>query len=70
MTKTKVYRYIGRNGIVTTPILLDDIKYYLRYRLKADEGKILTNGLQRVHAIEIDADELDDWYELFEDNSQ
>ena len=68
MTKTKMYRYIGRNGIVTTPVLLEDIKHYLRYRLEADAGKILTNGIKKVHVTEIDAEDLSDWYEISEDN--
>ena len=33
MRKTKLYRYVGRNGIVTTPVLLDDIKHYVYYIL-------------------------------------
>ena len=51
MTKTKLYRYSGRNGILTTSILLDDIKHYVVYELKASSGKILTNGEIRVYNI-------------------
>ena len=31
MKKLKLYRYVGRNGIVTTTVFLDDIKHYLYF---------------------------------------
>ena len=44
MTKSKIYRYLGRNGMVTTPILLEGASPIIMYRLTADEGMILSNG--------------------------
>lgn len=64
MKKTKLYRYVGRNGVVTTPILLDDIKHYLYYRLSAEEGKLLTNGEQKVQSITIPEEEVSLWREI------
>lgn len=64
MKKTKMYRYIGQNGILTTYILLDGIKHTLRYHLKADEGKLLTNGTTIAKVVEINAEDLSEWYEV------
>lgn len=64
MKKTKMYRYIGLNGTLTTYILLDGINYTLRYHLAADEGKILTNGNIKARVVEINAEDLDQWYEI------
>ena len=44
MTKRKMYKYLGRNGILTTRIQLDGINYIPMTELIAAEGKILTNG--------------------------
>lgn len=69
MTKKKLYRYLGRNGILTTYVLLDGVEHILRYRLTADEGMVLTNGEKTVHTIEIDADDISEWAEIPEDNT-
>ena len=42
MTKNKVYRYLGRNGIITTPILIEGVTPITMYRLIADEGMVLS----------------------------
>ena len=44
MIKKDLYRYTGRNGIITSLVHLEDAKYYPMYRLIADEGKMLTDG--------------------------
>lgn len=64
MTKKKMYRYSGRNGILTTSILLDDIKHILVYELKASSGKILTNGEIFTYTIIVEEEELADWREI------
>jgi hypothetical protein len=47
MKKIKMYKYIGYNGTVTTPVLLPNVDNKLEvYKLKASNGKILTNGLE------------------------
>ena len=68
MIKKDLYRYIGRNGIITSLIHLDDAKYYPMYRLIADEGKVLTDGEQKVKAIDIFAEDLGKWTEIDENN--
>jgi hypothetical protein len=64
MRKTKMYRYIGHNGIVTTPVLLDEIKHYVYYSLAADNNKILTNGIDKKYFVEVSEDELHLWREI------
>lgn len=64
MKKTKMYRYLGRNGIITSPILLDKIEHIDMYTLTADDNKILTNGETKSKSILCFADELDQWTEI------
>jgi hypothetical protein len=44
MTKKKLYKYLGNNGILITYIYLEGTKHIPMYHLEADEGKLLTNG--------------------------
>ena len=64
MKKVKLYRYIGKNGIITTPILLEGTKVYEMFTLIASEGKVLTDGEKVRDTVTIFADELDQWYEI------
>ena len=68
MIKKDLYRYTGRNGIITSLVHLEDAKYYPMYRLIADEGKVLTNGELKVKSIDIFAEDLSKWAEI--DNGQ
>lgn len=63
MTKTKLYKYIGYNGTITSPVLLPDINHLELVELKADGGKYLTNGIRKVYAITVPADEVSSWKE-------
>ena len=69
MIKKNLYRYTGRNGIITSLVSLEDIKYYPMYRLIAEEDKMLTDGKQVVKSIDIFAEELGKWTEI-EDKGQ
>ena len=64
MKKIKKYRYIGRNGIITSVVLIDGTNPILMYALEADKGKILYNGEKYRYATTIFADELEDWKEI------
>lgn len=64
MVKKDLYRYVGRNGIITSLVHLDDAKYYPMYRLIADEGKMLTDGELTVKSIDIFAEDLSKWTEI------
>lgn len=63
MTKTKMYKYIGYNGIITSPILLD-AKHQVWYELRASGGKILTNGDKQVYSVMVPEDEVELWTEI------
>lgn len=43
MKTRKLYKYIGRNGSITSPVLLEDIKHIPLIELKAAPGFILKN---------------------------
>ena len=66
MITQKMYRYLGRNGTITSRILLENISPIEMISLQASRGKILTNGQQKVYSILVFADEVDDWYEIEE----
>ena len=64
MTKENLYRYLGRNGILTTRILLDGINHISLVELRADSGKILTNGDKMVYIVVVDPEEVSQWREI------
>jgi hypothetical protein len=64
MIKKDLYRYTGRNGIITSLVHLEDIKFYPMYRLIAEDGKKLTNGELVVDSIDIFAEDLGKWTEI------
>lgn len=70
MKRTKLYRYLGRNGIITTPILLENVEPIILYELIADAGKILTDGVNKSKRKFVFEDELDNWFEVDDTNSQ
>ena len=65
MIKKNLYRYIGRNGIITSLVYLEDAKFYPMFRLIADDNKILENkeGV-RVKSVDIFAEDLENWHEV------
>lgn len=64
MTKNKIYRYLGRNGILTTPILIEGATPIVMYRLIADADMVLSNGKTHVNMIDVFDDEVEDWFEI------
>ena len=64
MTKVKKYKYIGRNGVLVTRIIIDGVNYIPMMTLTADAGKILTNGEISVYSITVEADEVNLWREI------
>lgn len=64
-----MYRYIGRNGIITSKVLLDDIKYIPMMTLEADNRKVLTNGNVKTKWITIELDEVNNWKEIADENN-
>lgn len=64
MKKITKYRYLGRNGMITTQVRLDGIEPILMYVLIADDEKILYNGERYTKFTEIFADDLNQWQEV------
>ena len=64
MTKNKIYKYLGRNGNIVTPIVLEKIDPIPMLALKADKGKLLTDGQKTYKNVSIFLDEVDNWYEI------
>lgn len=64
MTKIKKYKYLGRNGILVTRILIDGVNYIPMMTLIADTGKILTDGETSVYSITVESDEVNLWREI------
>ena len=64
MITSKMYRYLGRNGIITSPILLENMEPIPMLNLRASSGKILTNGQEFVQSVTIFANELELWTEI------
>lgn len=64
MKQEKIYRYMGNNGIINTPIEIPNVPCIIKYRLIADNGKILTNGSYSTNVIDVFENELDQWYEI------
>ena len=58
MQTITLYRYIRPDGGVTTsPIKPDTADYSLKYRLIADEGKLLTDGTTVAGCVDVDSPE-------------
>jgi hypothetical protein len=66
MISEKMYRYLGRNGTLTTHIKLENIDPIPMVSLKATKGKILTDGIKKVYSIIVFEDEKDNWVEIDE----
>lgn len=62
MRKVEIYRYVGSNGTIDSPIKLP-MAYTLRYRLIADTGKELVNGDMTATVIDVDPDDVSLWAE-------
>lgn len=63
MTTQKLYKYIGYNGTITSPVLLPSIDKLELVELRADGGKYLTDGVRKVYLITVPADEISLWRE-------
>lgn len=65
MEKTKLYQYVGNNGILLTPVKLPGVDCLVKYRLIADDGMSLTNDDKHFYAnVTIPEEELDSWKEV------
>lgn len=66
MTKTVIYKYLGTNGVIESPVHLEDIYYVRLIALMADDNKLLTNGEIKVKSIKVPEEEVSNWREIKE----
>lgn len=59
----KLYRYIREDGGVTVSTNVPDCEYTEKYRLVADEEKMLTLDGEKLYGC-VDTDCADGWYEV------
>lgn len=64
MVTTKYYRYLGNNGVIESLVELPNVYSTSFYRLVADEGKVLTNGIEFTPSINVPEKELANWTEV------
>lgn len=64
MTKTPMYRYLGTNGVIDSPIQLEGIYSVRLVKLDAGNGKVLTDGDIEVRTVTIPLSEEDNWIEV------
>lgn len=65
MTKTVYYTYLGTNGVIESPVHLEDVFYTRKFRLTADQGKQLTkDGKTFFSSVMIPEDDLAEWKEV------
>lgn len=70
MKKSKLYRYLGRNGILDTRILLDGINHIDMLLIQADPDFVLTDGEVTRHSVTIEASELKNWKEVADNTNE
>ena len=70
MITSKMYRYLGRNGSITTAIKLEDIAPIPMVQLKAENGFVLTDGVKKVYSVIVFEDEIDNWSEVKDDGQK
>ena len=64
MTKRVLYKYLGTNGVIESPVHLEDI-YYVRINvLTADAGKVLTDGETFKTTVRCSDEEVELWREV------
>lgn len=64
MIKKDLYRYVGRNGFITTEIYLDGTDYIPMYRLVAENGKILIKDGIKISSVDVFPEDVDKWKEI------
>lgn len=64
MYKTALYRYLGVNGVIESPVRLEDTYYIPVYKLTAEAGKILTDGETKTYRVTVPFDEVANWKEV------
>ena len=66
MIKQIMYEYLGTNGSICSPVHLEDIYYIRKYKLIADDKKLLVKGSRKEKSVLILEDDLDSRKEVEE----
>ena len=66
MIKQIMYEYLGTNGSICSPVHLEDIYYVRKYKLIADDKKLLVKGSRKEKSVLIPEDDLDNGKEVEE----
>ena len=64
MIKNVLYRYLGTNGVIESPVHLEDIYYVRIIELVAEGRNQLTDGEKTVKRIRVPEDEVGKWHEI------
>jgi hypothetical protein len=65
-----MYKYIGSNGTFLTSIQINTTDKIELVEIKAEQGKILTDGIERVYYKIILKDELNLWQEIDDEGQE
>lgn len=65
MKIVNMYKYLGVNGILSTPILLKDVYHITEKELIAEDGcQITKDGKNFFQTMIIPEEEVEEWYEV------
>lgn len=64
MKRQVFYRYLGTNGVIESPVHLEDIYYVRIVLLTADKDKVLTDGIERKQSVRVPEEEVGNWWEV------
>lgn len=64
MKKEVYYRYLGTNGVLDTPIHIEDAYYVRMLMIQAEPRHYLTDGVQKTNSILIPETDEDKWQEI------
>lgn len=67
MRKQVIYKYLGTNGIIESPVHLEDTYYVRLLDIVADDGYLLTNDIITRKTMRIPEEELENWREIKEE---
>ena len=71
MTKTILYKYLGTNGTIVSPVHLEDIYYTRSVRLTAEKGKALTkDGKTLFYSVTVPETDVELWKEVVNTDGQ
>ena len=64
MKQNKMYRYLGKNGIITSHVELINVDYIPMVEIIAGADYVLSNGEQVKNSVIVFPEELSQWYEI------